>query len=62
MGIYNLGVEEVIEDFDVFLQRTSMGRGDISADVIANCWNKLAVKYEWSDRLKAYYKDEEEDG
>jgi len=53
MGIYVCGVEDVEDKFEDFLQSCE---GDVHADVIAECWNKLAKKYDWHDRLKAIEK------
>lgn len=51
MGTYNLSCDEIIDSFENWLQETSLGEGDIGADVIAEAWNKLAKKYEWNEYL-----------
>ena len=35
------GFEDFLRDFE----------GDVSADTVAEAWNKLAKKYKWADRL-----------
>jgi len=48
MGTYGVRIEEIIEPFEEFLRNQE---GDVSAEVIANAWNKLAKKYKWEDKL-----------
>lgn len=50
MGIYMVSVNEIIDDFEKFLQGVE---GDLSASELAKAWNLLAKKYEWNDRLIA---------
>lgn len=50
MGTYNIGADELIDDFEEFLQNQE---GDVFAITIAECWNKLAKKHKWDDYLKA---------
>ena len=54
MGTYNQSGEEIVDKFEKFLQETSSGEGDISAEAIASAWNILATKWEWNDRLRFY--------
>lgn len=50
MGTYGCTVDDVIDKFEDFLQECE---GDVSAVVIAKCWNILARKNKWNDNLKA---------
>ena len=43
-----LTAEEIADDFEEFLQTRE---GEVTADVLAQAWNKLSDKYEWLDRL-----------
>ena len=51
MGTYNQSGEEIEDKFKKFLQDTSDGEGDISAQAIAEAWNFTAKKNKWVDRL-----------
>ena len=48
MGQYNMSHEEFINELNALLRDQE---GDVSAQVIAECYNALAEHYEWSDRL-----------
>jgi len=48
MGIYKLSTDEIMKSFEAFLRDQE---GDVSAEIIAKAWNKLADKYGWKDRL-----------
>ena len=54
MGTCNQSAEEIKDDLRKFLIETSSGRGDITAEAIAEAWNKLSKEEEWGDYLKAY--------
>ena len=59
MGTYGITEEDIEEEFKDFLHSQE---GDVSAEVIANVWNKLSKKEEWGDYLKSYNTwDKEED-
>ena len=48
MGTYAIPTNELIDDFEGFL----LGQeGDVYALTIAECWNKLARKYQWEENL-----------
>lgn len=49
MGTYGLGIGEFMEKFEEFLQGLE---GEVSAEVMAKAWNKLADKNYWVDKLK----------
>ena len=51
MGNYNIELEKMICELEHFLRKLE---GDVSAEVMAKAWNKLAKDYKWSDRLKVY--------
>lgn len=48
MGTYGITKEELIDNFEEFLQSQE---GDISASTIAECWNELSRKYKWDENL-----------
>jgi len=50
MGTYGISSDELIDDFEEFLQNQE---GDVHALTIAECWNRLAKKYKWDENLKA---------
>ena len=54
MGTYNQSGEEIEEKFLKFLKDASEGEGDISADAIAEAWNRIAKRMKFGDRLMAY--------
>jgi hypothetical protein len=58
MGTYSQSGEEIKEDFEKFLVDCSSGNGDISAEAVAEAWNKIAKRMKWSDRLVAFDVDD----
>ena len=54
MGTFGLSSEDIEDSFLAWLEKASLGEGDISAEAIAGAWNKIAEKMEWEDRLKSY--------
>jgi len=55
MGTYNLSADELVDDLGDFL---SDREGDVSAEILAEAWNELAIENDWNDRLKAIEKGE----
>lgn len=53
MCTYGISADELIDDFEEFLQDQE---GDIDAATIAECWNRLARKHKWDDNLQAINK------
>ena len=53
MGTYGISPDELIDDFEEFLNSQE---GDIDALTISECWNRLAKKYKWDDNLVAINK------
>lgn len=50
MGEYMIPADEFIDGFEDFLRNFE---GNVSAECVAEAWNRLAEKYEWSDKLFA---------
>ena len=59
MGTYGISGDEVLDGimhageiitFEDFLQGLE---GDVSAEAVAEAWNKLAKEHKWDDKLKA---------
>jgi len=50
MGTYNISPDEFEEAFEELL---STQQGDVAAWVVAECWERLAKKNMWNDRLVA---------
>ena len=48
MGIYVIGTDELLDDFEKFLREQE---GDVYAITIAECWNRLAKKHKWNENL-----------
>jgi uncharacterized protein with PIN domain len=48
MGTYGVTVDDLLDKFDEFLHDQE---GDISAQTIAECWNILAARNDWPDKL-----------
>ena len=53
MGIYVCGVDDIEDKFEEFLRDCE---GDVHAETVAKCWNKMAKKYKWNDNLVAINK------
>ena len=53
MGTYGITKDDLIDEFREFLQNQ---QGDVSAIVIAKCWNQLAKEEKWDDNLKVINK------
>ena len=56
MGACYQTQEEFEEGFRKFLEEQTAGRGDISAEMIQDAWNKLADEFMWNDYLSHVWK------
>ncbi len=51
MGTYTIKPEDIVDEFETFLQKASLGKGDITSYTIITAWNMLSNKYGWNDKI-----------